>query len=167
MKASPGVSPALTAQRASFVTLNLDGRLRGCIGSVIAHRQLLSDVAENAYRAAFSDPRFPPLSLEELDRIDVSISILSTPRPLTFDDEADLVRQVRPDQDGLILEDTGRRGLFLPSVWSSITQAEDFIRNLKKKSGLPSDHWSDTIKVNRYVTESFGGPFMPPKTVPL
>ena len=167
VKAGSNVSPALTAQRASFVTLNLDGRLRGCIGSVIAHRSLLTDVAENAYRAAFSDPRFPPLTLEELDRIDVSVSILSTPRPLTLNDEADLVRQVRPDQDGLILEDAGRRGLFLPSVWASIPQAGDFIRNLKKKAGLPSDHWSDTIKVNRYITESFGGPFAPHLRSPL
>lgn len=167
VKAGPNVSPALTAQRASFVTLNLDGRLRGCIGSVIAHRPLLADVAENAYRAAFSDSRFPPLTLAELDRIDVSVSILSTPRPLTFDDEAHLVRQMRPDQDGLILEDAGRRGLFLPSVWSSIPRSEAFISNLKVKAGLPSDHWSDTIKVNRYTTESFGAPFKPTTPGPL
>lgn len=167
VKAGSNVSPALTAQRASFVTLNLDGRLRGCIGSVIAHRQLLADVAENAYKAAFSDPRFPPLKLEELDRIDVSVSILSTPRPMAFGDEADLVRQIRPDQDGLILEDAGRRGLFLPSVWSGIPRAEDFIGHLKQKAGLPSDHWSDTIKVNRYSTESFGGPFARPSTDPM
>jgi hypothetical protein len=162
VKIGAKVSPALTAQRASFVTLNLDGRLRGCIGSVVAHRHLLSDVAENAYKAAFSDPRFPPLTMAELDRIEVSVSILSTPRPLTFSDESDLVRQVRPDQDGLILDDLGRRGLFLPSVWSSIPHAETFIRHLKQKAGLPSDHWSDTIKVTRYTTESFGGPFTAP-----
>jgi AmmeMemoRadiSam system protein B/AmmeMemoRadiSam system protein A len=158
-----GLSPALSAHRAAFVTLMLDGRLRGCIGSVIAHRPLIVDVAENAYKAAFADPRFARLTPEEAERMEVSVSVLSTPRPMSFADEADLVRQTRPDVDGLIMSDTvqGRdhRGLFLPSVWSGIPKAEEFVRRLKNKSGLPMDHWSTRLSVQRYTTESFGGSF--------
>ena len=159
----PGLSPALSAQRAAFVTLMLDGTLRGCIGSVIAHRPLISDVAVNAYKAAFADPRFARLTPEEAERMEVSVSVLSTPRAMTFSDEADLARQTRPDVDGLILSDrvNGRdhRGLFLPSVWSAIPKAQDFVRRLKNKAGLDMAHWSDSLTIQRYTTESFGGSF--------
>lgn len=158
-----GLSPALSAHRAAFVTLTLDGRLRGCIGSVIAHRPLVADVADNAYKAAFADRRFAQLTAEEADRMEVSVSVLSTPRPMSFADEADLIRQTRPDIDGLIMSDRvdGRdhRGIFLPSVWSGIPSAEDFVRRLKNKSGLDMKHWSPSLTVHRYTTESFGGSF--------
>lgn len=158
-----GLSPALSAHRAAFVTLTLDGTLRGCIGSIVAHRPLIIDVAENAYKAAFADRRFAQLTREEAERMDVSVSVLSTPRPMAFETEADLVRQTRPDTDGLIMSDRvdGRdhRGIFLPSVWSGIPNAEDFVRRLKNKSGLAMDHWSDSLTVHRYTTESFGGSF--------
>lgn len=154
-----GLSPTLTARRASFVTLTLDGRLRGCIGSMAPHRPLLTDVVDNAWKAAFGDRRFPPLTAEELDRIEVSVSILSTPVALRFADQGDLVRQVRPDVDGLILQDGEHRGIFLPSVWSGLPKAEAFITQLKRKAGLPADHWSDTLRVSRYTTESFGAAF--------
>ena len=149
------LSPALTAKRASFVTLTLDGKLRGCIGSVIAHRALLADVVHNAWKAAFSDPRFKALTAEEADRIEVSVSLLSTPRPIPFSDETELVRAVRPDQDGLILQDGDNRGLFLPSVWSGIPEASRFITHLKGKAGLPNEHWSDALRVFRFTTETF------------
>ncbi|WP_189990823.1 AmmeMemoRadiSam system protein B [Thalassobaculum fulvum] len=154
-----GLSPTLTTRRACFVTLTLDGRLRGCIGSMAPHRPLLPDVIDNAWKAAFGDPRFPPLTAEELDRIEVSVSILSTPRPMSFADEADLVRQLRPDIDGLIMHDADRRGIFLPSVWSGLPKAETFLTQLKRKAGLPTDHWSETLRVFRYTTESFGAAF--------
>lgn len=154
-----GLSPTLTTRRACFVTLTLDGRLRGCIGSMVAHRPLLPDVIDNAWKAAFGDRRFAPLTAAELDRISVSVSILSTPTAMTFRDEPDLVRQVRPDIDGLIMQDGDRRGLFLPSVWSGLPKAETFVTQLKRKAGLPTDHWSDTLRVFRYTTESFGAAF--------
>ncbi len=154
-----GLSPTLTARRASFVTLTLDGRLRGCIGSVVAHRALLLDVIDNAWKAAFGDRRFPPLTAEEADRLDVSVSILSTPFTLDVADEADLVGRLRPDVDGLIFQDGDRRGIFLPSVWSSLPKAEAFVAQLKRKAGLPVDHWTDTVRVSRYTTESFGAGF--------
>lgn len=154
-----GLSPTLTTRRACFVTLTLDGRLRGCIGSMAPHRPLLADVVDNAWKAAFGDPRFPALTAAEIDRLAVSVSILSTPRPMSFAGEADLVRQVRPDIDGLILQDGERRGIFLPSVWSGLPKAETFVTQLKRKAGLPVDHWSETLRVHRYTTECFGAAF--------
>ncbi|MEO9902302.1 AmmeMemoRadiSam system protein B [Nisaea sp.] len=153
------LSPCLTAMRASFVTVNIKGKLRGCIGSVIAHQPLLLDVMTNAYKAGFGDPRFPPLTAEELATADLHVSILSTPHALPFTSEKDLVSKARPDVDGLIMQEGNKRGLFLPSVWEGLPKAEDFIRNLKRKAGLPMDYWSDSLRVFRYTTESFGAPF--------
>ena len=152
------VAPGLMAMRASFITVELDGKLRGCIGSVIPHNRLLPDVVTNAYKAGFGDPRFQPMTAEEVARADISVSILSHTRAMRFTDEADLVRQVRPDEDGLILRDGKHQGLFLPSVWRGLPKAADFVRHLKAKAGLPMDHWSNTLRVFRYTTESFGAP---------
>ncbi len=140
---------------ASFVTLNEHGRLRGCIGSLEAIRPLVEDVAHNAYAAAFSDPRFPPLQARELCDLDLHISLLWPATPMQFDSEEDLIRQLRPGVDGLILEDGDHRATFLPSVWESLPDAHDFLQHLKLKAGLPADDWPDTIRVSRYVTESF------------
>ena len=140
---------------ASFVTLNEHGRLRGCIGSLEAIHPLVEDVAHNAYAAAFSDPRFPPLQAHELPGLDLHISVLSPATPMQFDSEEDLIRQLRPGVDGLMLEDGDHHGTFLPAVWESLPDAHDFLQHLKLKAGLPMDGWSDTIRVSRYVTESF------------
>ena len=151
-----GLSQSLTAIRASFVSLKVDGRLRGCIGTVIARQPLLLDVVANAYKAGFGDPRFERMTMEELDRLDIEISLLSFPRCMHFEDEADLVRQVRPDVDGLIMQDGNQRGLFLPSVWQGLPKAEEFVRHLKRKAGFEPDHWSDSLRVFRYSSETFG-----------
>jgi AmmeMemoRadiSam system protein A len=148
--------PPLEKPGASFVTLHRQGQLRGCIGSLEAYRPLLADVAENAYAAAFRDPRFPALQARELDGLSVDISILSAPEPLHFDSEQDLLTRIRPGIDGLILQAGTRRGTFLPSVWESLPASRDFLQHLKLKAGLPGDYWADTIKVWRYITESFG-----------
>lgn len=150
-------SPALQAPGASFVTLTLGGQLRGCIGMLEPIRPLVEDVAENAFAAAFRDPRFPPLSPAEYERLEYHISILNRPEPMQFDSEVDLVRQLRPGVDGLILEDDGHKGTFLPSVWESLPDPADFLRHLKMKAGLPPNYWSDSIKVQRYTVEEFGG----------
>jgi len=147
--------PLLAAPGAAFVTLQRGGSLRGCIGSLEAYRPLVTDVAENAFAAAFRDPRFPPLSPAELDDLDIQVSVLSPPEPLEFDSEADLLAKIRPGTDGLIIEDLGHRGTFLPSVWESLPEPELFWRHLKQKAGLPPDHWSPTLRVYRYTTESF------------
>ena len=148
--------PALTRPGASFVTLHAQGALRGCIGSLEAYRPLIEDVSENAFAAAFRDPRFIPLQEQELDGINLDISVLGTPEPLHFSTEHDLLNQLHPGKDGLILQDDNYRGTFLPAVWESLPEPEQFLQHLKLKAGLPTDHWSDTLQVWRYSTESFG-----------
>ncbi len=143
----------LVEHRASFVTLQKNGQLRGCIGTLEAHRPLVKDIAHNGWSAAFRDPRFKPVDGDELDQLEIFISILSKPEPVEFESEQDLLEQIRPGEDGLILEAAGRRGTFLPSVWESLTEKRDFLTNLKMKAGLPSHYWSDEIKVMRYTTE--------------
>jgi uncharacterized protein len=141
---------------ACFITLHSRGELRGCIGSLQAHQPLLEDVAHNAYAAAFSDPRFPPLHVSELAGLEIHLSLLSPATPLAFQSEAELLQQLRPGEDGLVLEESGHRGTFLPSVWEQLPTAVLFLQHLKQKAGLPPDYWSDSVKVSRYTTESFG-----------
>lgn len=146
----------LKAVRASFVTLQLHGKLRGCIGHLEAVQPLAVDVAENAFAAAFRDPRFAPLSEQEWPDVDLHLSLLTPPQAMRFSDEADLLRQLQPGIDGLIIQDGPNRGTFLPSVWDSLPQAEDFLIHLKRKAGLAANHWSDHVEVYRYQSESFG-----------
>ena len=161
MPAAPNADlpSSLTAMRASFVSLKIAGRLRGCCGTVTAQEPLLHDFAANAYKAGFDDSRFRPMTAAELAETDLGISVLSTPRPIRFADEADLLRQIRPDRDGLILEDGDRRDVFLPSVWERFPDAAQFVDQLKRKADVASDHWSDSPRVSRFTAESFGGPF--------
>jgi len=147
-------SAELAAPGACFVTLKKEGRLRGCIGSPQAHRPLVLDVADNAFKAAFKDPRFPPLSAAERDGLDLSISVLSAQTPMTFADEADLLSQLRPGRDGLVIADGPRRALFLPAVWEQLPDPKVFLQHLKNKAGLKPEHWSDGFKAWRFVAES-------------
>ncbi len=140
---------------ASFVTLKKHGKLRGCIGSLEARQPLVEDVLYNAHAAAFADPRFPPVSAQELPELEFHLSILTPAEPLQFTSEMDLLQQIRPGIDGLVLEDDLHRGTFLPAVWESLPDATQFLQHLKQKAGLPVDYWSDTLKVSRYTTESF------------
>jgi len=146
----------LRAQRACFVTLEINKQLRGCIGSLLARQALVCDVASNAYAAAFDDPRFAALSARELDLLDIHISILSPPEPMTFSSQDDLISKIKPGIDGLILSDGIYRGTFLPSVWGSLATPELFLSQLKLKAGLPSNYWSDSVKIERYSTFAFG-----------
>jgi AmmeMemoRadiSam system protein A len=148
-------STALREPRASFVTLERAGQLRGCIGHLEAVSALACDVAENAYAAAFRDPRFAPLGPAEVDQVQVSISVLTPPEPIAFGSETELLSLIEPQVDGLILSEGQRRGTFLPSVWSQLPSPEAFLRHLKQKAGLAPDHWSEQIQVARYHTESF------------
>jgi AmmeMemoRadiSam system protein A len=154
--ALPDYPAVLREPGASFVTLKRQDELRGCIGALSAHRPLLVDVAHNAWAAAFDDPRFPSLREEELEGLDIHISLLSGAEPLQFDSEAELLSQLQPGADGLIIEEGLRRGTFLPSVWEQLPTAELFLRHLKQKAGLPPDYWSPSLRVSRYTTESFG-----------
>ncbi len=141
---------------ASFVTLNLDGSLRGCIGSIEAHRPLAQDVAHNAFAAAFRDPRFPPLSAAELPRIELHISLLAPPMPLPATSEQDLLTKLRPRIDGLILEDPPYRSVFLPQVWDALPEPAEFVAHLKRKAGLPASHWSPGLRFYRFTVEEIG-----------
>ena len=154
----PSFPEPLTQEAATFVTLEKNGQLRGCIGSLQAHRPLILDLVANAYRAGFKDPRFKPVTTEELPEIEASISLLSEPEPMTFADEADLLSQLRPGIDGLILKDAGRRGTFLPQVWEQLPTATEFFTRLKGKAGLPANHWSETVQVKRYTVDKIGPP---------
>jgi MEMO1 family protein len=145
--------PALQEDGACFVTLYRAGRLRGCIGSSRAHRPLAVDVDVNAFAAAFRDPRFKPLTADEKDGLALSISVLSAPEPMTFADRRAFFAQLRPGIDGLIIEDQGKRGLFLPSVWETLPSPQAFVRRLRVKAGLAANHWSDTFKAWRFVAE--------------
>jgi AmmeMemoRadiSam system protein A len=151
-----GIIPAeLMAKRATFVTLTIGGHLRGCIGMLEACRPLAEDVAENARAAAFDDPRFPPLTENEFKRLEIHISVLSPPEELKFSSEKDVLDQIRPGVDGLILQDGFRRGTFLPSVWQELPEKKLFWAHLKQKAGLSANCWSDTLRVFRYTTDCF------------
>lgn len=136
----------LRGHGAAFVTLKRNGDLRGCIGSPTAWRPLVEDIADNAFAAARRDPRFPPLAESELPGLSLSVSVLTPPQPLAAADEADLLARLRPRIDGLIIEDGGRRALFLPAVWESLPDARRFLAHLRLKAGLPPDHWSPSFK---------------------
>jgi uncharacterized protein len=144
----------LRVARATFVTLHVEEKLRGCIGTLEACRMLVEDVAGNAWSAAFRDPRFPALTWPEYERLDIHISILSPPEPMRFSSEDELLAQLRPHVDGLIIEEGSARGTFLPSVWEQVPEPREFLRHLKLKAGLRPDHWSSRIRVQRYTAES-------------
>lgn len=146
---------SLQSVQASFITLKKNGDLRGCIGSLEATRPLVEDVAHNAYAAAFRDPRFAKVDQGEFLELHIHISILSTPEPITFDTQLELIDQLRPGVDGLILMEGSRRGTFLPSVWESIPERNHFLQQLKRKAGLDPNYWSPTVRVARYTTESW------------
>ena len=143
-------APWLAEFGACFVTLTQDGELRGCIGSLQAHRPLLADVKSNAVSAALHDPRFTPLTVEELDITTVEISLLSESLEMRVRDEADALAQLRPDIDGIIFEYGRYRSTFLPQVWESLARPRDFLAMLRRKAGLPDDFWAEGVKLSRY-----------------
>lgn len=148
--------PQLQKNAASFVTLNKNNQLRGCIGTLEARQPLIDDIAQNAFSAAFRDPRFPSLTSNEFDLLDIHISVLSPPEPMNIHSETDLLARVTPGKDGLIFESDNHRGTFLPSVWTQLPVAVDFIRQLKIKAGLAPEGWPQDMQVSRYYTEEFG-----------
>jgi len=153
-----GADAALSEPRGTFVTLKTGPsggeRLRGCIGRLEATRPLLEDVSENAFAAAFRDPRFPPLTRSVWPELRVQIAILSRPEPIPFHDQHELLAQLRPGIDGLILEAEGRRATFLPSVWDQIPDPQTFLQHLKVKAGFEPDAVPADLRVSRYITET-------------
>src|SRR5450759_1449821 len=143
-------APWLAERGACFVTLTQDGELRGCIGSLQSHQPLLADVKGDAVSAAMRDPRFTPLSVEELDITTVEISLLSSTQAMEVSDEADALAQLRPGVDGIIFEYGRYRSTFLPQVWENLAQPREFLAMLRRKAGLPDDFWAEDVKLSRY-----------------
>lgn len=140
---------------ACFVTLKAHGQLRGCIGSLEARQALYDDVVHNAGAAALRDPRFPPLTISELNEVEIEVSLLSSATPIDFFDERDALAQLRPNLDGVILEYGVHRATFLPQVWDDLPQPQHFLAHLKRKAGLSEDFWSDDIRLSRYTVQKW------------
>lgn len=149
-----GYPQRLREWRASFVTLEYRSRLRGCIGALEACQPLVCDVAEHAYAAAFTDPRFPPLSPPEATELELHISVLTPPEPLACASETELLARLQPGVDGLILHEHTRRATFLPAVWDDLPDPHEFLVHLKRKAGLTPDYWSTELRFERYRAES-------------
>ena len=148
--------PALQEQGAAFVTLTKKGALRGCIGSITAHRSLLNDVKANARNAAFHDPRFQPLGEKEYAELDIEVSVLTPPRKLEYHDAEDLIRKLRPKVDGVILGDGSHTATFLPQVWEQLPDPEQFLTRLCLKGGLAGDAWRrNKLEVQIYQVQHF------------
>ncbi len=147
--------PELAKKQATFVTLTIDGRLRGCIGSIIPHRPLVEDLAANAIAAAFDDPRFPPLSEEEFEKVDIEVSLLTVPQPLEYSDIEDLKRKIEPGKDGVILQLDGRQATFLPQVWEDLSDFDLFFAHLCVKAGLPQNCLEYHPTIYTYRVEKF------------
>jgi len=145
--------PWLREMGAVFVTLNQRGQLRGCIGSIIAHRALLDDLIANAKAAAFNDLRFPPLQEEELSSLEIEISLLSTPQPLHYRDKEDLKHKIRPGIDGVILQQGAYQATYLPSVWEQLPEFEVFFATLCQKAGLRAACLEDHPDIQVYQAE--------------
>ena len=149
-------SESLARDGASFVTLTRFGQLRGCIGSLEARRSLIVDVQENAISAAFHDPRFPPVSSQELRDLHIEVSVLSAPEPLSYTDSDDLIAKLRPNVDGVVIKLGWRRATFLPQVWEKLPDPHEFLEHLCLKAGFEADAYERPgLDVYTYQVEMF------------
>jgi AmmeMemoRadiSam system protein A len=148
-----GLHGALGEPRASFVTLTIERQLRGCCGTLEPARPLLLDVWSNAQASAFRDPRFAPLTALEWQRSSLEVSLLTPCEPVAVASEQQLLVELVPGRDGLVLEWRGMRATFLPKVWENVAGPRDFLRRLKEKAGLGADFWAADVRVWRYETE--------------
>ena len=149
-------NPVLLEKRGTFVTLKIKNQLRGCMGCLTPTETILEGVQRNAINAAFNDPRFPALTAEELQQADIEVSLLTEPQALEYTDGDDLIAKLRPNIDGVILQQGFSRATFLPQVWEQLPRVEDFLAHLCRKAGLPDDAWqSGEIQVSRYQVQYF------------
>ena len=145
--------PVFDEAGACFVTLKKNNNLRGCIGSIIAHQALINDLILHAEDSAYRDPRFSPVQFPEIAELKIDISLLSAPKPMQFKDEEDLLNQMIPYKDGIIIRDKDKQAVYLPSVWEEIPDKKMFLQTLKMKAGMNPDHFSDTFEAFRFETE--------------
>ena len=146
--------PYLAKNGAAFVTLHYDKNLRGCIGSIIAHRSLLDDILGNAVSAAFHDPRFLPLHVSEISHLDLELSVLTTPEILEYKDFDDLLTKIEPYRDGLILKHGIYQGTFLPQVWEQLPLAHQFLQQLSYKAGTNPSVYQEHPFIYRYRADA-------------
>lgn len=137
---------------ASFITLEKNNRLRGCIGSLFPTTAIAKDLAKNTFSAAINDSRFNPIKENELKDITFKVSLLTGFEEIKFTSYDNLIEQIKPKTDGLLIKDGERQGLFLPSVWKDIPNKKEFLTELKIKAGLSPNYWSDNIEVFRFRT---------------
>ncbi len=140
---------------ACFVTLTRQGELRGCIGTLEAHRPLGLDVRENAVAAAFRDPRFMPLARAEFDEIRVEVSVLSPTEALVVVSEEHALASLRPGIDGVVFEYAHYRSTFLPQVWEQLPDPAEFMAHLKRKAGVPKEFWAEGVRLSRYTVSKW------------
>jgi len=149
-------SPKFQERRGTFVTLTLNGALRGCIGHIIPQESLIEGVRINAINAAFRDPRFRPLGQNEFEKIKVEVSILTEPKPLPYTDANDLLAKLRPGTDGVIVRKGPHQATFLPQVWEQLPNKKDFLTHLCLKAGLDRDAWArEKLEVHVYQVQAF------------
>lgn len=148
--------PAFQEKQGVFVTLHKNGKLRGCIGSLTGSEPLVEAIRHQAENAAFYDTRFNRVEAEELDDIDVEISILSEPAPLAFSDPQDLLAKLRPHIDGVLLSYGRNQATFLPQVWEQLPNGEDFLGHLAMKAGLLREGWKNNgVEIATYQVQHF------------
>lgn len=153
--AAPAEAAWLREQGACFITLTHGEKLRGCIGTLRAHRTLAEDVTANAVAAAFRDPRFQPLTATEFETVEVEISLLSALETMTFSGEIEALAQLRAGQDGVVFEYGHHSSTFLPQVWDELREPAEFMAHLKYKAGLPPDFWDAGVKLMRYTVSKW------------
>ena len=158
--------PFLAEKGAVFVTLNKRDDLRGCIGSLQAHRSLLDDLLSNSYAAAFRDLRFKPLSQEELSELEVEVSILTQPKRVHYSDIASLKEQIIVGESGVELEYGRHRSTFLPQVWEQLPEFETFFAYLCDKAELPQDCLKLHPDIYSYRVEKFSEKTLTKRPVP-
>ena len=145
----------LQEQAACFVTLTRQGQLRGCIGTIEAHRSLLDDIKHNAKAAAFKDTRFSPLTSDEFDDTEIEVSLLSPMQELVFTNEQEALVQLQSGVDGIVFEFGHYRSTFLPQVWEQLPDVDMFMQHLKQKAGLTPDFWADQVKLFQYTVSKW------------
>lgn len=155
-KAEAVQSSKFSEQRGTFVTLTSNNNLRGCIGHIVPQETLFEGIQVNAINAAFHDPRFPPLSKREWDRVKIEISVLTDPKPLPYTDANDLLNKLRSGVDGVIIKKDYYQATFLPQVWDQLPDKKEFLTHLCMKAGLAGDAWKkEKLEVSIYQVQAF------------
>lgn len=155
-KGDAAFPPVFHEKRGTFVTLTMDGQLRGCIGHIVPQESLIDGIRTNAINAAFRDPRFRPMSSGEWKKVKIEISILSDPKHLSYSTAEDLLKKLRPGIDGLIIKKGHHQATFLPQVWEQLPNKKDFLSHLCLKGGLDADAWrKGDLEVLIYQVQAF------------